>query len=159
MNKEQLGELILASQDSMYHVAKTLLQNDADCGDAISETIVKAFSKIDTLRSDRYGKTWLIRILMNECYGIMRRQKRIVSLEDYGAEQEAPYQEDYSELYQAVSRLPHNIRICVTLFYLEGYSVKEIASLLDVTESTVKNRLLRARKRLKSELEPEVAKG
>lgn len=74
MKKEELGELILASQDAMYHVAKTLLYNDADCADAIQEAIVKAFSKLDTLKKDAYGKTWLMRILINECYGIMRRE-------------------------------------------------------------------------------------
>ena len=43
MKKEELGQLILASQDAMYHVAKTLLYSDADCADAIQEAIVKAF--------------------------------------------------------------------------------------------------------------------
>ena len=47
----------------------------------------------------------------------------------------------------------------MTLYYMEGYSVKEIAALLEVTESTVKNRLSRARRKLRSDLEPEVAKG
>ena len=66
MVKEELGELILASQDTLYRVSKTILKNDVDCADAISETIVKAFSKIHTLKQDHYAKTWLIRILMNE---------------------------------------------------------------------------------------------
>lgn len=50
MKKEELGELIIASEDMMYHVAKTLLYRDADCADAIQETIVKAFSKLHTLK-------------------------------------------------------------------------------------------------------------
>ena len=83
MKKEELGELIVASEDAMYHVAKTLLYNDADCADAIQEAIVKAFSKLDTLKNDVYAKTWLMRILINECYGVMRREKRVVSLEEY----------------------------------------------------------------------------
>ena len=73
MKREQLGQLILASEDSMYHVAKSLLYNDADCQDAIQETIAKAFDKIGTLKQDTYAKTWLIRILINECYGIKRK--------------------------------------------------------------------------------------
>lgn len=44
MTKEQLGSLIIASEDTMYHVAKTLLRSDADCTDAIQEAIVKAFA-------------------------------------------------------------------------------------------------------------------
>ena len=67
MKREQLGELILSSQETMYRVAKTLLRQDADCADAIQEAIVKAFSGLHTLRSDRSAKTWLIRILINEC--------------------------------------------------------------------------------------------
>ena len=118
---------------------------------------VKAFAKLHTLQNDRYGKTWLIRILINECYITMRREKRIVSLEDYPSEEKAAEREDYSDLYQAIIRLPQDIRICVTLYYIEGYSVKEVAQLLEVTESTVKNRLARARRRLRNDLEPEVS--
>ena len=153
MKKEQLGQIILASEDTLYHVAKTLLNNDADCSDAIQETIVKAFTNLHTLRQDSYAKTWLIRILMNECYAVMRREKRIVSLEEYQCEETASEEADYSDLYEAVSQLKPKIRICVTLYYLEGYSVRETAKLLGTTESAVKKRLARAREMLRSELQ------
>lgn len=155
MTKEQLGTLIIRSEDKMYHIAKTLLRSDEDCMDAIQEAIVKAFSKIDTLRVDAYAATWLIRILINECYSIMKREKKLVSLEDCGQEERAAEAEDYSELYQAISRLPEKVRLSVILYYLEGYSVKEIAELMDTTEGAVKNRLQRARRKLRTELEQE----
>ena len=144
MKKEQLGELIIASEETLYRVAKSLLYNDADCADAIQEAIVKAFSKLHTLKEDAYAKTWLIKIVMNECYGIMRKEKK---MEDKAAEHE-----DYSELYEAIFKLPEPVKLCVTLYYLEGYSVKEVAQILDVTESAVKNRLLKARAVLKESL-------
>lgn len=156
MKKEQLGKLIIASEDTLYHVAKTLLYNDADCADAIQEAIVKAFTNLDTLRKDSYAKTWLVRIVINECYVIMRKQKNIVSIEDYQG-LEAVWTEDYSDLYEAVSRLSKETRLCVALYYLEGYSIKETAKMLDMTESAVKNRLSRARAKLRSELEPAVS--
>ena len=87
MKKEQLGELIIRSEDMLYHVAKTLLCNDADCADAIQEAIVKAFANLHKLREDSYARTWLTRILINECYGVMRREKRIVSLDEYYCEE------------------------------------------------------------------------
>ena len=152
MVKEELGELILASQDTLYRVSKTILKNDVDCADAISETIVKAFSKIHTLKQDHYAKTWLIRILMNECYTILRQEKRIVSLEEYSKETTAEERTDYSELYEAISRLPEKVRTCVTLYYMEDFSVREIAGIMNITESAVKNRLARARAILKEEL-------
>ena len=110
MKKEELGELIMASEDAMYHVAKTLLYSDADCADAIQEAIVKAFSKLDTLKKDAYAKTWLMRILLNECYSVMRKEKRVVSLEDYRQEEKAEERKDYSELYEAIYRLPEEMR-------------------------------------------------
>ncbi len=156
MKKEQLGRLIIASEDTLYHVAKTLLYSDADCADAIQEAVVKAFTGLHTLRQDSYAKTWLIRILINECYAIMRREKRIVSLESYQRGEEAQEAEDYSGLYDALRRLPEEMRMCVTLYYLEGYSVRETAALLEITESAVKNRLARARAKLRTELEEAV---
>ena len=142
----------MASEDAMYHVAKTLLYSDADCADAIQEAIVKAFSKLDTLKKDAYAKTWLMRILLNECYSVMRKEKRVVSLEDYRQEEKAEEQKDYSDLYEAIYRLPEEMRLSVTLYYLEGYSVREIATMMKSTESAVKNRLARARQRLRNEL-------
>ncbi|MCI8585732.1 MAG: sigma-70 family RNA polymerase sigma factor [Lachnospiraceae bacterium] len=153
MKKEQLGKLILVSEDTLYHVAKSLLARDADCADAIQEAIVKAFTNLHTLRQDSYAKTWLVRILINECYALMRREKHLVSLEEYRYPEPAEESKDYSDLYEAIRRLPPDIRICIILYYLEGYSVKETADILKVTESTVKNRLARARTRMRRELE------
>lgn len=153
MKKEQLGQLIIASEDMMYHVAKTLLYNDADCADAIQEAIVKAFTNLHTLRQDGFAKTWLVRILINECYAIMRKEKHVVSLEDFCPEERVAEQTDYSDLYEAIRRLPEEARLSITLYYMEGYSVKEIAGLMDTTESAVKNRLARARAKLRTDLE------
>lgn len=136
----------------MYHIAKSLLYNDADCADAIQEAIVKAFSKLHTLKEDSYARTWLIRIVMNECYTIMRREKKIISLEEYQMDEQAAEQKDYSDLYEAIFKLPEQMKLCVTLYYMEGYSVKEVAALLDTTESAVKNRLAKARGKLKGAL-------
>ncbi len=152
MTKEQLGNLIIASEETMYRVAKTLLRSDADCADAIQEAIVKAFTGIQTLRKDSYAKTWLVRIVINECYAIMRHERRLVPIDDFTAKEAAAEQADYSELYDALSRLPEEIRLTVTLYYIEGYHVKEIAELMNMTQSAVKNRLMRARAKIKKDL-------
>ena len=80
MTKEQLGVLILDCERQLYSTAKTILYSDQDCADAIQDTIVKAFSKIQTLKNDKYAKTWLIRILINECYTILRKSSKLTSL-------------------------------------------------------------------------------
>lgn len=75
MTKEKLGEMIINFEHQMYCTSKTILKDDQDCADAIQETIVKAFQKIDTLKKEKYVKTWLIRILINECHNIIRKER------------------------------------------------------------------------------------
>lgn len=112
MTKEKLGTLILDSERQLYSTAKTILYNDEDCADAIQETIVKAFSKIDTLRNDRFAKTWLIRILINECYSTLRKSSKLISLEGMKdmTEQTTSEENDYSDLYKAVNSLKEDLR-------------------------------------------------
>ena len=117
MTKEQLGNVILDSQHQMYATAKVILKDDHDCADAIQETIVKAFAKLDTLRKDRFVKTWLMRILMNECYNICRRSEKILPIDQYMEQIETPQKEreNYGELYEAVQELREELRIPVVL--------------------------------------------
>ena len=82
MTREELGQLILSTEQQLYATAKTILRNDQDCADAIQESIVKAFSKVHTLRKDCYAKTWLIRILINECHNIARQDGKKEYLEE-----------------------------------------------------------------------------
>lgn len=57
MTKQQLGDLIIESEDSMYRVAKSILRQDTDCADAIQEAIAKAFENIHTFQNDSYART------------------------------------------------------------------------------------------------------
>lgn len=155
MTKEKLGTLILNSERQLYSTAKTILKNDQDCADAIQETIVKSFSKIDTLKNDKYAKTWLIRILINECYTLLRKSSKLVSMEDMNeiTQMEADERMDYSDLYGAVTSLKEELRIPVILYYIEEFNIKEIAQILEITEGAVQKRLARARKKLKVDLQ------
>lgn len=155
MTKKELGELIVASTDSLYRVSKSILRNDADCEDAVSETIVISFNKIDALLQDRYAKTWLIRILIHECYRILRK-KRFLAGDEELERLSVSEQEDYSELYGAMMKLDERYRIPVILYYIEGYRIREIADILDRNENTIKSQLARGRQLLRNELEQEV---
>lgn len=132
MTKEQLGTLILDSERQLYSTAKTILADDHDCADAIQETIVKAFSKIGTLRNDKYAKTWLIRILINESYTLLRKSSKLVPMEGMNemAETNADKYVDYSELYKALNSLKEELRLPVILYYIEDFNIKEIAQIL-----------------------------
>ena len=155
MTKEKLGALIIDSERHMYVTARSILPEDEDCADAIQETIVKAFSKINSLKQDAYAKTWLIRILINECYNVLRQKSRQIPMDVEGemAAKAAVEPKDYSDLYRAVSQLQEDLRMPVVLYYGEDFSVREIAQVLVISEGAVQKRLARARQKLKRLLE------
>ena len=162
MDKETFAGLVIDSTDSMYRVSKSILKNDADCEDAVSEAIVKAFGNLASLKKDKHAKTWLTRILINECFHIRKQRKKVTLLSEEDAWVLERREENsgnlleverYSELYHFIGKLKENQRLAVILYYYEGYSVKEIASIMEVTQGTVKSRLGRARKILKQYLE------
>ncbi len=152
MNKKQFTTQVLEAEKSLYHIAKSILGNDEDCADAMQNAILHAFEKLYTLRDEKYFKTWLTRILINECNHIIRSRKEQIPYEDYYEVQTRAEQEDYSPVYEAVMELEDHYRTPLILFYVEGFSVKEICQILKLSQSTVKTRLYRGRKLLKEKL-------
>lgn len=151
MTNEEFAKIVTDTAAVMYRVSKSILKSDEDCEDAVQEAIAKAFSKLWSLKNDSYAKTWLIRIVINECYSILRQKKNSFYNEEITLEEADS--NDYSELYKALNELPADYRVTVVLYYIEGYSVKETAQILKVTEGTVKSRLSRGRKKLRGFLE------
>ena len=97
-------------------------------------------------------KTWLVRILINECYNIHRRRAREAPGEL--PERAAPPGAD-RELHDALMRLPEEVRTPIVLHYMEGYPIGEIASALRLAQGTVKSRMRRGRAMLKKLLSEE----
>lgn len=150
MEKNEFAKQVLEAEATMYHISKSILRNDCDCADAVQEAIITAFSKLNTLRDDRLFKTWLCRILINECYQICRNNKRVVSLEDYMEDEKSATFQNNSELYGAIMKLNTELRMVIVLHYIEGFRTAEIAVILKIPEGTVKSRLSRARSELKT---------
>lgn len=150
MTNEQFVHLVSDAETSLYRVAKSILRNDEDCADAVQSAILKAFDKLATLKHEKYFKTWLTRILINECYRMLKERREQVSFEEYmeGKEENV----EYSEVFTALMELEEMYRVPFTLHYIEGYSVKEIAQMLDIGVSNVKIRLSRARAKLQIRL-------
>ena len=110
MNKKELGEMIIDGTDEFYRTAKSILKEDADCQDAVQEAVSKAFAQISTLRQEKYAKTWFIRILLNECYAILRKRNReTIYHEEISKEEMA--QHEYSDLYQKLMELEIEYRL------------------------------------------------
>ena len=135
MDREKFTQEVLKSENTMYHIAKGMLKSESDCEDVVSEAVLKAYTKIHTLKEEKYFKTWLI--------------------EDCNNSFEYKDNSNYTELYNAVKKLKPKIRIVIMLHYIEGYSVEEVGNILKIPVGTVKSRLHIGRKNLKEELEDE----
>ena len=152
MNKEQFTAEVLGAEKCLYHIARSILGNDADCADAMQSAILHAFEKLNTFRREACFKTWLTRILINECYQMIRTRKGQVSYEEYFRTHAQAYEETDSDVFRAVLELHENYRIPFVLFYVEGFSVKEISRMLKITQNAVKTRLYRGRNLMKAKL-------
>lgn len=133
---------------SMYKVARSYLGNDEDAADAIQETILSCYENLQSLRQDKYFKTWMTRILINKCKDILN-QRKLVNFSDHLPETPF-YEEDYAaaEWNQVLAPLDEKYRTILFLYYLEGFTAKDIAEILDMKESTVKSRLQRGRQKI-----------
>ncbi len=150
MERDEFAAQVTALERSLYCVARAYLHSETDCEDALQNAILRAWEKLDSLREERYFKTWLTRILINCCQETLRRRRR----ETVGEVPEipAPPQDGDAMLWEALTELDEKYRIMLVLFYRDGYEIKEISRILHLPQGTVKNRLFRARKYLKEEL-------
>ena len=117
--------------------------------DAVQDALIKAWEKRASLRDMRQFKLWMTRILMNQCKDLLRKRKKwnFCPLEDAAA-QEAASPEPDAPVLEAVKKLKPEQGLLITLYYVDGYSVRELADALGIPESTVKTRMRSARRQL-----------
>lgn len=152
-------ELINLIKKELYLIAKSKLKNDDDIADAIQETILKCFQNIHKLRNIKYFKTWVIKILINECNKIYRKKEKYkISLENNEMENYLKSDEKYDEnidFYILISKLELDEQLILTLYYYVGYTTKEISKILKKNENTIRSKINRAKYKLKNQLKGE----
>lgn len=148
-DKEAFNSLIQENMKSLYIVARGMLNNEYDIEDAFQNTIMKAYEKIPYLINEEYFKTWLTRILINECNNIIRKNKKVVYLEDSQINNEI-YEDKYKDLdlVKAINSLSNDLRLTLWMFYFDDMSIDEISNTLKIAKGTVKSRLNRGREKI-----------
>lgn len=142
---------------SLYKVGRSYLKTEDDIADAMQETILKAYHSIHKVKENHFFKTWLTRIMINECINILRKNQRMIPVEEFAPDvliKEEKFFEGHG-LFEKVQKLPKEIAQVIVLFYYEDHSCQTIAKMLDIPESTVRTRLNRGRNRLRNLLELE----
>ena len=151
VSNEAFEEKLLGILPLLRMLASRHLCNPQDRADAVQECCYKALLHRDRLHCAESFCSWVTRILVNECYTILRHKQKYMLTADEAlfCEQVDPCQ-DYAELREAISMLPEPARAALEL-NLKGYRYTEIAELLSVSESTIKSRVHRAKKAIMAE--------
>jgi RNA polymerase sigma-70 factor (ECF subfamily) len=145
MTADEFARRVEALKPVMYRVCRAQLGEPHDREDAAQEAILRAWEKQDGLREPRFFETWFIRILINACHDIQRRNRRTVAMDAPPEREPGP---EHRDLYLALRALNEKQRMCVLLHYIEGYKVDEIAKMIGRTPSAVKMQLSKGRELL-----------
>lgn len=147
---QELADLYHRHVDTVWRVCYSFMKNRADTEDMVQEAFLRAYYADKPFRSEEHEKAWLIVTASNLCKDALKRAwRRDEPLEDH-LELAAPGRD--AQVLEAVLALPERYKTAVYLYYYEGYSLKEIASILGCPQATVRTRLARARKQLKQML-------
>ena len=152
MNELQFSERVMACAEKLWRISYLILRNPADCDDAVQEALIRAWTRLGTLRNEKYFETWLVRILVNVSRDLLRKRRPVVELDESMAEPEPPD----TALRDAICTLEIKYRLPLVLHHLEGYPLEDCARMLRIPVSTVKGRLFMARRLLRKTLEKEV---
>jgi len=139
---------------AVYHYALVVVRHSEDARDVMQTVFERAWKHRERYDSARPLRAWLLAIAGHEAISLARRRRLRAALtlhEDMATAAEAPGEVSVA-LWQAIGTLPAAHRAAVGLFYLHGFSIEEIAGLLDVPVGTVGSRLHTARRRLREAL-------
>jgi RNA polymerase sigma-70 factor (ECF subfamily) len=144
-----------------WRLALYLCGRREDAEDLLAESVAQAIRNFEKLRDITRFRPWFMRLMRNLHIDHLRRRKRQLDVADFGGDQvvwerlgryptiSGPQrQAEVRAVFRALDRLPENLRLPLALSALEGYSIKEIAEVMGITQGTVKVRIHRARKKL-----------
>lgn len=155
-NKDLIEQIILEKYNQYYRLAYSYVHNETDAFDIVQNGAYKALRGSHTLKNPAYAETWVYRIMLNECFRHLK-QPRNYSYEAIQSETgtELSYTEDNCDridLGRALDSLPEQDKAVVILRFFEDRKLEEIADILEENVSTVKSRLYRSMKKLRSVL-------
>ncbi len=145
---------------AMLNTCYRMMNNRENAEDMLQESFSEAFRKLDTFRYESTFGAWLKRIVVNRCINEIKRKKADLQFFDdmsqFGKttiEEEGNIEMDVKSIKMAMQELPNGSRMIFSLYLLEGYDHREIAQILNVSESNSKSQYMRAKRKIKEILE------
>ncbi|MEG0772484.1 sigma-70 family RNA polymerase sigma factor [Clostridium sp.] len=148
-----LQNLINVDKQRLYRIAFMYVKDEQDALEIVQEAVYKAFINIKKLKKVEFFNTWITKIIVNSSLDCIKKRNKLTYIEG----QEELYKSgtediEYIDLYEAVDSLQGLYKTVIILKYFEDLKIKDIARILDISESNVKNYLHKALNRLRIEL-------
>ena len=150
--EKQIAEYVIRNKEKYYRLAYSYVKNADDALDIIQESIYKAVSHVDSLKGLSYIKTWFYRIVVNTSIDFLRKQKKVIVVENEVLTSfDSGLNDEYEnfDLQRALINLPEKYRTVVILRYFEDLKIEEIAEILSENTNTIKTRLYKSLKLLR----------
>lgn len=156
-NREAFEQLLVLEEEKLYYMAVSYVGQKEDALDAIQEAACKAYLTVHQLKNPAFFSTWLFRILINECYRLLKRGQKMIPYEESELFDRLHHQEHVIgnpiDLSEAIQQLKHSQQMAIILFYYHDLPIKEISDMMEKPVSTIKTYLHRGKKQLKRQLE------
>ena len=139
---------------AMFNVCYRMMNNREEAEDMLQEAFVTAFQKLESFRNESGFGSWLKTIVVRTCINAINKRRLDLQLTDemhrYETAEEEPEEPLFTteHILEAMRQLPEGGRVIFSLYLLEGYDHAEIASILNITESTSKSQYMRAKRRV-----------
>lgn len=146
-------------KDRMFGVCLRYAGSEAEANDMLQEGFIRVFQGLEQFRNESPLFYWVKRVIVNAALGYLRKHKARMEREEALNEEvmqiriDPREQQGTDELLWIIQQLPVEYRSVFNLHTIEGYAHKEIAQMLDISESNSKVRLMRARQLLQQKLE------
>lgn len=151
IDKEAYITFITENKEMLYRVAFGYLHDETKSLDAVDETVYQGYVHRNDLRKPKFLKTWVTRILINECFKIIRNGKRELNM-DVLPENQQDSVEDSIHIKLVINNLPEDLRKVIILRYFGGFTISETAEILGIPDGTVSTRSRKALEILRVEV-------
>ena len=168
---EAMGPLMAMHQDYVFTIVMQMVKNQAVAEELTQDVFVKVFKKIDSYQEKSKFTTWLYTITYRTCLNYLDKKKIIFNMSEIGSKEEesdaeylfkegfettiSQFEENERQqiIWNAIDAIPEQQGIVIALHYLQQFSVKEIAGMMQVPENTIKTHLFRGRNAIRVNLE------
>ena len=163
-NQQSIYKLYKMYVHAMYNICIRMVSIQADAEDIVQESFIKAFGNLGSYKGESSFGIWLKRIVINTSINHLKKQRQwLINIDESPIPIENVSDNDFSEdgipdkisperIHEAIKALPDKARTVLNLYLLENYRHKEIAKMLEISESTSKSQYQRALKLLQERL-------